>query len=227
MTCRIAACSSKGRRAAPRPIFNRGNTNSPVFTFTGADDVTLDHLAITGGNYGIQTDGSIGLSDRITLSNLDVYGNSAYGIYSYAFGTTSWSVTGSKVHDNYQGIEFNYTTNLLVSGNQVYNNTGRSITVGTFGGTISGNVIFNNSYGIEGNSRDGQNPAAAVMVSGNTSYNNGFGISITTNVTADSNTVYGQSAFPGYGINSSGGIVAQQHRLRQHLRPLRHRPVPQ
>ena len=184
-------------------IFSRGSTASPVFTFAGADDITLDHVAITGGSYGVSVDFNSPVSDRITLSNLDVYGNSAYGIYNYNFGATGWVVTNNTVHDNYQGIEFNYGANLLVSGNRVYNNTGRSITIGTFGGTISGNVVFNSGYGIEANSRD-PSPAAAVSVTANVSYNNGFGISITSNVVADGNTVYGNT---NAGILLNGGIA--------------------
>lgn len=196
----------QGPASGAPAIFNRGNTASPVFSFYGADDVTLDRLAITGGTYGINVDFNSPTSDRITLSNLDVYGNSAYGIYNYNFGATGWSVIASKVHDNNSGIEFNYTANLLISGNQVYNNVGRSITVGAFGGTITGNVVFNNNSGIDANSRDGQNPAATVMVTGNTSYNNSFGISLTSNVIADGNTVYGSVSL-GYGFNVNGGIV--------------------
>jgi hypothetical protein len=184
-------------------IFNRGNASSPVFNFTGADDITLDHFAITGGSYAIESDFNSSTSDRITLANLEIYGN-VEAIFNYAFGSTGWSITGNRIHDNDQGMEINYTTDLLISGNQISGHRGRSISATSFGGTIAGNVIFNNGYGIEASSRDGQNPAAAVLVTGNTSYNNGFGINITGNVTAESNTVYGNL---NGGLTLNGGVA--------------------
>ncbi len=61
-------------------LFNRGNTNSGAFTFelAGATDVTLDHLGITGGYAGVEANDTG--SQRLTVSNSDIYGNADFGI---------------------------------------------------------------------------------------------------------------------------------------------------
>jgi hypothetical protein len=60
---------------------NRGNTaeGRVVFQLNGADNVTLSHLAITGGQYGIQAANVD--SDGITVRNSDIFGNTQDGIH--------------------------------------------------------------------------------------------------------------------------------------------------
>ncbi len=50
-----------------------------AFEFLGADDVTLDRLAITGANYGIYIAQGVN-SDRLTITRNQIYGNRWAGI---------------------------------------------------------------------------------------------------------------------------------------------------
>jgi Ca2+-binding RTX toxin-like protein len=190
-------------------LFNRNNGSQPVFAFNGIDNATLDHLSLTGGNWGVVHYYSAPQSDNIVLSNLDVYGNSAWGILLAGPGSGR-TLLNSKIHDNDQGVDYEYGANVLISGNTVYNNRARSISGSASGGTISGSVVFANGSGIEAFSRDPANPAAAVYVTNNTIFGqagNNFGLSIGTNVVAEGNTVYGQNDNFGRGINLAGGIA--------------------
>jgi hypothetical protein len=66
-------------------LLNRGNTGgtSYVFELQNADDVTLEQLWVTGASVGIYAaPGSD--SDRLTVRQMVVYGNSSRGILLYA-----------------------------------------------------------------------------------------------------------------------------------------------
>ena len=82
----IAAQDGGVRIAGPvtdGAVLDRGGNQTSgayVIELQDADDVTLDHLAITGGVYGIYAVGGSD-SDRLTLTDSDIYGNYFAGLY--------------------------------------------------------------------------------------------------------------------------------------------------
>jgi len=63
-------------------VLDRGNIedSSYVIEFWHADDVTIDHLNLTGGTYGIFVN-DYSYSERLRISNNAVYGYADGGIY--------------------------------------------------------------------------------------------------------------------------------------------------
>ena len=162
--------------AGATAVINRGNTASGqyVFQLSGAQNVTLDHLSITGGYDGVEADSGVN-SAYLTLSNSTIYGNYQYGVYLnssntnalvsgntvyqcstgiYVNGAGSGTANQNRamyniVHDNtYQGISLYY--NALAQGNTVYRQTSGS-GYGIYiyeGGTAQQNVVHDNIYGV-------------------------------------------------------------------------------
>ena len=87
-------------------VIDRGNQNfgSYAFELTGGNDVTLDHLAITGAYAGIEA-ADTG-SQRLTISNSEVYANADYGIQLTGYTIIGAHIIDNRVHDNgfYAGI---------------------------------------------------------------------------------------------------------------------------
>ncbi len=76
---------------AHETVLDRGNTNTGayVFEFQGADDVTLESLQITGGQYGVYATTVVD-SDRLSIVDSRVYGNAQWGVYATRATTTCW-----------------------------------------------------------------------------------------------------------------------------------------
>ncbi|MGK7961944.1 right-handed parallel beta-helix repeat-containing protein, partial [Crocosphaera sp.] len=81
-------------------ILNRGNTatGSYVFELTGADEVTLESLVITGGQYGIYASNTAD-SDQITIRNNEIFSNAQDGIYILS-GNELALIEGNEVYNN-------------------------------------------------------------------------------------------------------------------------------
>ena len=60
-------------------VFNRGNSGSDAIDVSGATNLTLEYLTVTGGAIGIHALDSSG-STNLTISNCIVFGNSNTGI---------------------------------------------------------------------------------------------------------------------------------------------------
>jgi len=61
------------------------NANASVFAFgPGANNITLDHLSITGAQYGVYVNYGTGAANN-TISNDAIFGNGSYG---YGISTT-------------------------------------------------------------------------------------------------------------------------------------------
>ncbi len=182
------------------PILNRGNTASGnyVIQLTGADEVTLEHLSITGGYHGIYAASSAD-SDYLTVEHCDIYGNhtsSGSGIQLDA-GNDRAVISENRIHNNNRGVRID-GADALISGNRLYSNTaagaygGGAIDVGGVRATVSGNEVYGNGVGIcaeytgswshhitliansvHGNTSDGIYVTDSVLVTGNTVYDNG------------------------------------------------------
>jgi parallel beta-helix repeat protein len=197
-------------------VLNRGNTNSGsyVIELSGATNVTLSNLQLTGGEYGFYPDTSSN-SSGLTVSHCTLFDNSQEGalinsgndnatfvnntIYAEGTGIEADSnaavVTGNIVHDTSStGLSLG-GTNAQVSGNQVYGNN-LGIVVAGSGSTVQSNRVFDNTVGIDATNGD--------TVSANTVYGQtSDGIDMMGGSTALGNVVYDN----GTGIRVQGGVV--------------------
>jgi uncharacterized repeat protein (TIGR01451 family) len=195
-----------------RAVLDRGNQGSSIYTIalTGGNDVTLDHLAVTGGQAGIGANDTG--SQRLTVSNSEVYGNGSFGIY--LFGPSGQiqgaTITGNRLHDNNQtsagdGLYAQYVGAVTATDNIVYNQSYGIyiIASGRAGATITHNTAYGNVDGVLAY-------GAGTVVSGNTAYNNtSSGIVLGDAALAVNNTVYGQTGNQASGISMSGGESRQ------------------
>ncbi len=105
-------------------VLDRANTanGSYVFELIDADQITLDHLAITGGSIGVYA-GSTSDSDQVTIQNSEIFANYVYGIYLEA-GNDEAAILDNTVHDHTysssKGIYIYGASAATVSGNTVY-----------------------------------------------------------------------------------------------------------
>ncbi|MCA9061773.1 MAG: right-handed parallel beta-helix repeat-containing protein, partial [Planctomycetaceae bacterium] len=165
-----------GASPASEAVFDRGNTapGSYVFEFSGADEVTLDHLTITGSSTGVFTAAGI-LSHRIAVTNSHVHNNARYGI-SVGGGNEDHRIENNRIdHNPAGGILAEAVTGLWVLNNSVHDNH-----VAGFGGT--GIAVFSNGL-----------PGSGLVISGNDVFRNDLGISAistTNHVTVQNNQVY-------------------------------------
>ncbi|MEX2185792.1 MAG: right-handed parallel beta-helix repeat-containing protein [Pirellulales bacterium] len=162
-----------GQAAQATALFNRGNTTTSSFVFelTGADDVTLDHLAITGGTIGVYAAAGV-QSDRLTVSASEVFANTAsssYGIYIGA-GNPDARILGNRVHDNTgttsAGI-YAEAARARIENNEVF---GELVGISTtYFGTVADRILVsgNRAHGNISIGIFGQNQ---VLVTGNTAY---------------------------------------------------------
>ena len=139
-------------------LLDRGNTSggSYVFELDDADDVTLDHLHITGGQYGVFADSGSD-SDGLVVSNSTVFGNDRGGI-EVRTGNDVALITGNSVFgiqggvgtdDQDSGIKVQ-GTDAQVIDNVVFDSRTTGINVTGVRGVISGNEVFGNTTGISG-----------------------------------------------------------------------------
>ena len=179
---------------AQTTILNRGNGNvgEYVFDLHNVNNVTFDHLAITGAYAGING-GFNETSSNITVSNDSVYSNSAYGISTN--NQTGWVVTGNSIHDTGSGgvgINFFNNNSNTFTGNTVFNNPSYGIFVQTTPGsvsTISGNTVFSNNTGIYAAANN-----ASTTISNNTVFSNAqYGIDAESGVYVVGNTIFKQT----------------------------------
>ena len=192
-------------------ILNRGNTSSGdyVFNLLGASNVTLDHLAITGGNAGINAPNGTS-NPNLTISNDLIYSN-----YQNEISTnnqSNWVITGNTIHDTIAsgGIALYMPNNgnTTFSNNVIFNNSGYGFFVQTLGGqpnTISGNTVYANGTGIYG--------TGPITISGNTVYSNATrGIDAESGALVVGNNIYKQTA-----TNAAGLFLLNNVEVRSNL----------
>jgi parallel beta-helix repeat protein len=199
-------------------ILDRGNqaSGSYVFELINADDLTLDHLTITGGYHGVYA-GSSSDSDRVTIRNSRVHSNARAEILLEA-GNDQVTIAGCEIFDptnhEYEGIRLagdraTISSNQIyghkygiwlqgrgneVRGNTVYDNTERGISWNIsydFGSTFAENIVFGNRYGIWGAASSASTWATVVD---NHVFDNSYrGIDVTGNVQVVGNTASGHT----------------------------------
>lgn len=197
-------------QAGRRAVLNRDNQNggSYVIELNNADSVTLDHLALTGGFYGLFA-GSGSDSDNAVVTHSEIYGNASEGIHIEASNDAIQIIDNNTIYDNaFHGVSINgngtvannvfygnassgisastaQASDLLtISGNRLLFGQGTGISVTSFSSVrsaVSGNIVSDSGVGISA--------AVAVLVSGNTVFENGIGI-VLSSAEARGNTVY-------------------------------------
>ena len=178
-----------------RALLDRSNTSSSayVFQFTGADDVSLEHLHITGAYRGIFANTSAN-SDNITIANNEIYGNTNTNIY-FQISNEDWLITGNTIHRAFNTSTTGIFTNGLRS-------------------QIIGNDIYSISFGIQASLSGSTNPADAILVSGNFIHHaprqfNGNGIVAGQNTVVEGNTIFGMNNGFGYAMSLSSTAIAR------------------
>ena len=171
-------------------ILDRGNTSSGsyVFELNGADDVTIEHLSITGANTGVFAAFGAG-SDNLVVADSRIFDHSSRGVWING-GNESTRIENSDVFDNSTGIEVEGNLANVV-GNRVYlNSTGIAAEPRNFGDpiTVIGNTVHDNS------SRGIRISDPGTVAEGNLVYgheDSSTGISLDRQATARDNVIYG------------------------------------
>jgi parallel beta-helix repeat protein len=169
------------------PVVWQPDQRAYVIELQDADDVTLEHLAITGGVYGIYVAGGSD-SDRLTLTHSDIYGNYYAGLYLGSSNENALLSDNRFHHQVGTGIHVE-ASGSTITGNTVFNQE-RGISVSNASGTILGNDVYNNSYGIGGY---GDQAGNLLVIRDNTVHDNvNVGIGTGGGVLITGNTVYGR-----------------------------------
>lgn len=198
-------------------VIDRGNTASGAFVIqpAGGDDVTIAHLALKGGQYGISSLDLAG-SDRLNIEGSEVYGNRWTGIHIRS-GSAAPRIENSHIHDNqFGGIQIDDANGTVIRSNQVHNNGGAAADgIVVFAGLLAESLIENNDVtGHQTGIRVVSNSTKRVTIRGNRSHHNYSGISGHNNVLVIGNEVYGHHGYHftnGFGIAINGGAIAQQN----------------
>lgn len=208
-------------------VLSRGSSlpGSYVIELSDADDITIDHLVITGGEYGVYAALNSD-SDRLKVSSSRILGNAADGVRLES-GNDLIEVVGSMIYGNQlSGIYLADTSQSVIAHNLVYSNTQSGIYLaGTSRSVVSENLVYGN--GFSGIHASGPSLAAdRIVIIGNTVRDNAqYGISAYGQVLVTGNTVTGHtSSYAGiyvqsaevadnvvygntYGIHAYGGIA--------------------
>jgi hypothetical protein len=189
-------------------LFNRNNNSggTAVFQLAGASNVLIDHLSLTGGQYGFEASDQGGTN--LTISNCDIFGNHE-GIMVAGYSVSNVLITGDRIHDNDYtayargtGVDVSYGTNDQVVGNTIFDN-GWDITLASANGLVANNIVYNAGDGIDaGNTANG----GSTIVSGNLVHDVTTGISA-GGVLVQNNEIYNALGGTGVGISLNGGTA--------------------
>ncbi len=210
-------------------MLNRGNSAAGSYAaeLAGATGVTLEDLAVTGGQVGIYADAGSG-STGLTVSDCTIYdnqqagidletsndqatltGNTLYGTGSggqstgiVAVDVASMLFTANTLHDCAIGIQASGSG--TISGNTVYAASNIGIYVFSTGLVISANTVFGSSTGIFTSDNYSYYATASTLVTANTIHDNTVGIELQYGAAAASNVVYlnGTGILVGYGAST-------------------------
>jgi hypothetical protein len=186
-------------------LLDRGNTTSSsyIFQFAGADNVTLDHLSMTGAYHAVYLASGVD-SDNVTVSNSEIYRNANHGVHVLG-GNEAFEIVGSKVRENNSyGIVINALRG-LAADNDVWGNSQWGISSSISGAAtradwtvVEGNRVFDNANGIYGGSN--------VEVRENEAWGNGIGIQVENLAVALRNESWGNTTGVYLGGSSANGV---------------------
>ena len=100
-------------------VLDRGNNSAGSYgvELAGADDVTVEHLHLTGGNCGVYASASAD-SDQLTVSGCEIYGNSSTGVYLESSNDNA-VVSNNVVYSQPYGIICVWGADVVIAGNTV------------------------------------------------------------------------------------------------------------
>ncbi|MFM8582304.1 MAG: right-handed parallel beta-helix repeat-containing protein, partial [Planctomycetaceae bacterium] len=195
---------------------NRGNTatGSYVIELAGADDVSVSRLTLTGAQFGVYA-GSTADSDRFTLENSTLTGNTLGGVYLASTNDQPTLSQNRIVGGSQDGI-FTAGTDALIVGNDVSQAGSGCAGIYASGlrSRIRGNEVYNAWYGIylTGNTIFSLNDR--IEVTGNLiHHNSSTGIHASYGPLVSGNTVWGQLGSSSIGIAARYGATAQENEV--------------
>ncbi|MCA9135262.1 MAG: right-handed parallel beta-helix repeat-containing protein, partial [Planctomycetales bacterium] len=221
-----------GPVGAATATLDRDNPLNPsrAIQLTGADDVTLQHLSITGGYVGLYASAGAD-SDRITVSNVEIF-NHAFDQVFIDSSNDYMTIVDSRIYDsdaNADGIEIHSNENSILRneifghqygiyspvgggsqfvGNQVYDNSQYGLyLVATVAGVpeqrVVGNHVYANATGmyVVSSGNNAKSKVLGNVVENNTTY----GIYANSGVDVESNQVLDN---PSTGIYLIGDATA-------------------
>ena len=194
-----------------KTVLNRNNTTggSDVFDLTGATNVTLEYLGITGGYYGVNATNSAN-STGFTIENCDV--SDYYTGITLGTSETGAVILNNNIHDNSNGNSGNTGLYILAGGATISGNLFKNDNIGVNmsapSGTLTGNTATANFYGFDLYGSGG----AGIIFSNNIAEGNtGAGVTVSTNVQVTNNQIYDNN-YPYYGgatgLVLNGGATA-------------------
>ncbi|MCC6640239.1 MAG: right-handed parallel beta-helix repeat-containing protein, partial [Deltaproteobacteria bacterium] len=200
--------------ASHRAVLSRGlpgtDYQSTVFEYVGADDVVIDHLALTGAARGIAPRAAgyaTSDSDRWTISASEVFGVGLRGIV-VASNADGWRIADSRVRDVAgDGIE-NQARGTVIEDSEVFSVTGTGITTSREA-IVQRNEVYGNATGIYAAAEyaSGTLEGAPALVLDNVVRDNtSTGIQLNGG-RAERNRVFGQTRTNGIGLRGNGFFV--------------------
>ena len=209
-------------------VINRDNPSPGIGVIdeTGANDVTIENLTLTGAYDGVAL---TGVSSGVALRNDTISGNAGGGIFTANSGAiTNLTIANSTIDDNIgPGVTLqDGVLSATLSNDQLYDNSGDGIDAVSYlgGETISGGAVYDNAGAgitadsaavvenaqVHGNAADGIDARGGTkaIVSGNTVYANAD-VGISSEVgTVTGNTVFDQVAADFSAIEVVDGVTA-------------------
>jgi hypothetical protein len=199
-----------------------GTPNFRVFNIQGGNTVSITDLTIANGKVtGVNSGGGLLNDGTLTMTNCNVYGNSAPNNGGGIFNNGSLTLNNCNIGGTLAGQPntasvdsiFNNSGTLLMTGGSVVGNSGRGMS--TAGGLVTLNsvAISNNSTDSAGGGIFIGNGTASItncLFANNTALNVGGAILISasaTPVTVVNSTFSGNSGSLGGGINAQGGTI--------------------
>ncbi|MHC4716130.1 MAG: right-handed parallel beta-helix repeat-containing protein, partial [Planctomycetota bacterium] len=191
--------------AGNEAVFDRANREWNVFELRGAEDVTVEHITLTGGNRGLWAGES---TLRLTLDHLTARDNKQTGAYLAAGSndativhSTFYGTTGSDNTDQNRGLEV-YATGATVDDSDFYHTPG-SHGEGLYARDISDITATNNEAWA--NATGMWVRAANYTVSGNVVHDNTTGMYLDDTNGGTYGEAFGNEAYGNTtGINSDG-----------------------
>ncbi len=150
-----------------------GAIDTAAFEFTGADNVTIANLSITGGDVGIAAWEHVDSNDVQILNNT-IYDNRRYGVlagsYQNGVNPEDW----------------------IIAGNRIYGHEASGIWIENTNSEVRGNIVLGNlNWGIYVD--PGQNNPSESIAIGNNVTGSSTGIFVAFNTTAEQNVVHGNA----------------------------------
>ncbi len=188
------------RTAGNETILDRANTSndSYVVQLVDANDVILDHLTLTGGEFGVYAN-TTSDSDNLTIRNSFIRDNQNNVFIGR--DNDSPTIINSRIRGGSTGLNVD-SDGAVIAGNSVWDaSTGMDLD--GRGASVTGNRVYGNGTGMNVNS----NGDTTTISSNDVFQNTSIGIDADGNVVISGNTVYGHVGSNDRGIVGGGPSI--------------------